>query len=175
MTLEIVYWIALGLGVLFLLGSIVFGDVFDFLDFDIDIGGDLSATPVLFTALAGFGAGGLLGIKAFELSDGASVLAGLGTSIVLAAMALLLFRALAKQEGASFGIAELVGARGRCVLAIKAGKEGRVSIQHAGMTRTFTASSSEDIATGQLVTVTATIGNALEVRVADVSAEGGEA
>ena len=173
MTLETVYWIALAVGALFLLGSIVLGDIFDFLDFlDIDLGGGFSATPVLFTTLAGFGAGGLLGLKAFDLSEGASVWPGLGTAVVMGGLAVFLFMALGKQEGKTFGTGELVGERGRCVLAIPANREGRVAIHYAGMTRTYTASSTDPVAVGEEVVVVDAIGNALKVQAIAVGQAG---
>jgi membrane protein implicated in regulation of membrane protease activity len=165
MTLETVYWIALGAGVGFLLLSIVFGDVFDVLDFlDFDLGDSFSATPVLFTALAGFGAGGLLGLDAFDLSAGTSVFAGLGTSVVLGALAAMFFKMLAGQQGESFATGDLLGAKGRCVLAVPAGRDGKVAVQYAGMTRTYTASSTQAIGVGEDVVVTDVVGNNLRVR-----------
>jgi membrane protein implicated in regulation of membrane protease activity len=166
MSLEIAYWIALGAGVVFLLLSLVLGDVFDFLDFlDFDLPGtDFAATPVFLTATAAFGAGGLLGLNAFHLGTGGSVLAGLGTSVVLGGLAAVLFAALRRQEaGEGFTTSQLVGATGRCTLAIKAGGTGRVTIQHRGMTRTHAATSTEDISAGDEVLVVDVVGNLLKV------------
>src|SRR5688500_16582160 len=132
MTLEVGYWIALGVGVGFLLLSIVLGDVFDFLDFlDFDFGDGFAATPVFFTSIAAFGAGGLLGLNAFNLTSGGSIIAGVGSGLVLGALAALFFAALHKQEATdAFGTDQLIDARGRCTLGIVPGKSGRVSIQH---------------------------------------------
>ena len=165
MSLEIWYWIALGVGVTFLLLSIVFGDVFDFLDFlDFDLGDGIAVTPIVFTAVAAFGAGGLLGTQAFGLGPGGSVLVGLGSAIVFSGLAALLFFALRRQEAPqAFGNAQLVGARGRCALAIVPGKSGRVSLHHEGMTRSFTATSDEPINAGEDVVVVDIVGNSLHV------------
>lgn len=165
MSLEVAYWIALGLGTGFLLLSIVLGDVFDFLDFlDFGLGDSFAATPVLFTSLAAFGGGGLLALNAFELSAGASIFAGLGSSILAGGVAAVLFVALHRQEaGPGFTLDQLVGARGRCTLAISSGKEGKVAILHDGMTRSLSASSRHDIAVGEDVVVDDTVGNSLRV------------
>ncbi len=166
MTLEIAYWIALGVGVALLLLSLVLGDVFDFLSFlDFDLPGtDFAATPVFLTATAAFGAGGLLGLNAFGLGTGGSVLVGLGTSVVLGGLATMLFAVLHRQEaGEGFTTSQLVGATGRCTLAIKGGRTGRVTVQHGGMTRTHAATSTEEIAAGEEVLVVDVVGNLLKV------------
>lgn len=168
MTLEAAYWIALGVGVSFLLISVVLGDVFDFLDFlDFDIGEGFSATPVFFTAIAAFGGGGLLALEAFDLSRGSSVLAGVGSSVLAGGLAALFFALLSKQQaGEGFSRSQLIGATGRCVLAIKPGNDGRVSIHYAGMTRTHSASSADTIAAGDEVVVIDVVGDSLKVSAA---------
>lgn len=171
MTLELAYWLALGIGLGFLLLSLLLGDLFDFLDFlNTDFGGDFAATPVFFTAAAAFGAGGLLGLQAFGVSTGVSVLIGLGSAVVLGGLSGLLFAALRRQEAEEgFSTDKLVGARGRCTLALSPGRQGRVAVQHAGMTRSHSAMSDEDIAVGEEIVVVDVIGSNL--RVAKVGAD----
>src|SRR5918996_1507788 len=94
MSLEVAYWIALGLGVLFLLLSVVLGDVFTFLDFlDFDLGDGFSLTPVLFTALAAFGGGGLPSINAVATNRGVfgvwGLRTGVGTRVVVGGGAII--------------------------------------------------------------------------------------
>lgn len=165
MSLEVAYWIALGVGTAFLVLSIVLGDVFDFLDFlDFGLGDSFAATPVLFTSLAAFGGGGLLGLNAFGLGAGASIFAGLGSSILAGGVAAALFIALHRQEaGPGFTVDQLVGARGRCTLAISGGKEGKVAVLYDGMTRTLSASSRHEIAVGEDVVVDDAVGSSLRV------------
>ena len=167
MTLEVWYWGARGAGVGFLLLSLVFGDLFDFID--VDLGDGFAATPVLFTIVAAFGGGGLLAIQAFNASAGVSVLAGLGTSAVAGFLAAMFFRLLGRQEAeAGFSISELVGERARCTLAIHPGKEGRVAVQARGMTRNITAVSDVDVAVGDEVVVLDALGSSLKVgRISD--------
>lgn len=165
MSLEAWYWVALGVGTAFLLLSIVFGDVFDFLDFlDFDLGDGIAATPIVFTALAAFGAGGLLGTGAMGLGAGASVLVGLAAAFLFGGLTAFLFSALRKQEAPqAFGMSQLVGSRGRCTLAIVPGKGGKISLHHEGMTRTFTATSNEPVRSGDDVVVVDVVGNSLQV------------
>lgn len=170
MSLEAAYWLALIVGAAYLLLSVVLGDVLDFID--IEFADGFSATPVLSTALAAFGGGGLLAIKAFDASTGVSVLWGLGAGVVAGALAAGLFMVLHRQEaGEGFAVTELVGARGRCTLAIHPGKEGRVAVQHEGLTRSFSATSSEEIPTGDIVLVLDVVGTSLKVSRSPETAE----
>ena len=162
MSLELWYWIALGIGVGFLLLSLVFGDLFDFID--VDFGDGFAATPVFFTVIAAFGGGGLLAIEAFDASPGVSVFAGLGTSVVAGVLAAMFFRLLGKQEaGEGFSLSEVVGMRARCTLAIRPGKEGRVAVQARGMTRHVSAVSDVEVAAGEEVVILDALGNSLKV------------
>ena len=170
MTLEAWYWVMLGVGVAFLLLTIVLGDVIDFLDFlDFGLGDSFAATPVFFTALAAFGGGGLLGIGALGFGTAGSVVSGLVLSVVAGGLAAGFFALLHKQEaGEGFQISQLVGARGRVTLAIQPGKEGRVAVQHLGMTRNLTATSTEMIAVGDDVVVRDVVSNSLKVERVEV-------
>jgi len=162
-TLEAAYWVALVAGLGLLAGSLVLGDVFDFLDFEIG-GADFAATPVFFTATAAFGAGGLLGINAFELGRGGSVVLGLGAGAAFGGLAAVLFIVLGKQEAKDgFEVAQLVGQRARTTLAVGPGKTGRVTVQYAGMSRAFSATSAEEIAAGEDVVISDAIGSTVTV------------
>lgn len=165
-TIETVYWLALGVGLGLLLLSVVLGDLFDFLDFlDVDIGGpDFSVVPVLFTAVAAFGAGGLIGIEGFDFGRTGSILSGLATGAAGGGLALLLFALLARQQATEgFQLSQLVGKRGRCSLAIGPGRIGKVTVDHAGMTRALSATSDEEISSGEEVVVRDVIGSQLTV------------
>ena len=162
-SLELIYWVTLGVGFGLLLLSVVLGDVFDFLD--VDIGGtDLAIAPMFFTAISAFGAGGLIGTEAFGLGQGGSIFAGIGTGLAGGALTGLLFVALRRQEAeGAFELSALVGERGRCSLALGPGRVGRVSVTYAGMTRTFGASSTEEIEPGEEIVVRDVIGSQLSV------------
>lgn len=111
-SLELIYWITLGVGLGLLILSVVLGDVFDI---DIDIGGtDLAIVPMLFTAISAFGAGGLIGTEAFGLGQGGSIITGIGMGVVGGALTGLLFAALRRQESeGAFQLTALIGERGR--------------------------------------------------------------
>lgn len=163
MTLEAVYWLVLAVGLGMLVLALVVGDFLDFLDFDLP-GTDVAAGPVFFAATAAFGAGGLLGLQVFELSEGGSLLSGLGTGVVVGGLTAALFAALRRQEAAGgFDKTQLVGVRGRCTLAVAPGKVGRVTVRHEGMSRSFTATSSETIAAGEDIVVQDVVGGSLTV------------
>ena len=165
MTLEATYWILLGAGLGLLVLAMLLGDAVDFLSFmDVDFGGDFGLAPVFYAATSAFGGGGLLALNAFETSAGASVLVGLGTGIVIGGITAFLFAALAHQEGKeTFTTSELIGLKGRCSLAIGPGKVGRITVSHGGMTRTMSATSAENISSGEDVVVIDAIGGSLKV------------
>lgn len=163
MTLEAVYWLVLAVGLGMLVLALVVGDLLDFVDFDLP-GTDVSAGPVFFAATAAFGAGGLLGLQAFGLSDGGSLLSGLGTGVVVGGLTALLFAALRRQEApGGFDKAQLVGVRGRCTVAVAPGRVGRVTVRHEGMSRSFTAVAGEAIAAGEEIVVEDVVGSSLTV------------
>lgn len=162
-SLELIYWITLGVGLGLLVLSVVVGDVFDFLDLEIG-GADLAIAPMFFTAVSAFGAGGLIGTEAFGLGQGGSIFVGIGTGLCGGALTGLLFAALRRQEAeGAFELTALIGERGRCSLAVGPGRVGRVAVAHAGMTRTYGATSSEEIASGEEIVVTDVIGSQLAV------------
>ncbi len=169
MALETAYWIALAAGLGFLVFSLLLGDLFDFLDFDIG-GNDFAGGPVFFATVAAFGAGGLLGINAFEFGRGGSIYLGLATGVSMGVITGLLFTALRRQEaGEAFELSKLTGARGRCAVAVGPGKVGRVVVQYAGMSRSLSARSADEIAVGEEVFVTDVVGNTITVSRADAA------
>lgn len=163
MTLDTVYWLALGVGLGLLVLSLLFGDILDVLPLDFP-GSDFSAGPVFFAATAAFGAGGLLGINQFGFGTGASVLTGIGAGLGVGALTGLLFVLLRRQEAPEgFDRSKLVGLPGRAAMDLGPGRTGRVSVHYEGMTRSLTATSSEDITSGEEVVVKSVIGNTITV------------
>ena len=161
--LELVYWLTLGIGLGMLFLSMVLGGILD--SFDIDFGdAGIPIVPVLFGSIAAFGAGGLLGTKAFGFGAGGSIALGLGTGAAAGTATVLLFLVLKRQEQAEgFEVSRLVGVRGRTTLAIGPGRVGRVSVHYAGMTRSLTATSREDIPAGVDIVVEDVVGGVLTV------------
>jgi membrane protein implicated in regulation of membrane protease activity len=147
-------------------------DFLDVLDFDLP-GTDFAATPVLFAFTGAFGAGGILGLNAFDLGTGGSLVSGLITGFVFGGLAALLFGFLKRQESVEgFEIGHVTGLRGRCTLAITPPGVGRVSVEFGGMTRSLAATSSEPVAVGDEVVVTDVIGQRLTVAKARSPVEG---
>ena len=163
MTLELIYWLALGGGLAILTLSLILGDIFDF--FDIDIGdAGVPIIPVFFAATAAFGAGGLIGVAGFGLGTGGSIVSGLITGVAVGLLAGLLFAVLRRQEaGEGFQVGKLTGLRGRTTLAVGPGRVGRVAVQYGGMTRSLSATSAEEIPAGHEVVVRDVVGNVLTV------------
>ncbi|HVL81709.1 MAG TPA: hypothetical protein VM840_08965 [Actinomycetota bacterium] len=97
MNVELVYWLALGTGLVLLLVSLVAGDLFGFADVDA-FRGRLPLAPVLFSALAAFGSGGLAGSEALRLGQGGSLAAGAAAALVTGLVTLMLFALLNRAE-----------------------------------------------------------------------------
>ncbi|MBI4259827.1 MAG: hypothetical protein HY658_04610 [Actinobacteria bacterium] len=163
MALEAVYWVTLGVGLGILAISLLLGDIFDF--FDVDIGDTgLPIIPVFFAAMSAFGAGGLLGIELFGLGTRGSVVTGLGVGLGAGALTALLFAALRRQEThEGFELSHMIGERGMCTLSLGPGRVGKVSVHHAGMTRSFPATSDETIGAGEEVVVRDVVGETMRV------------
>ena len=121
------------LGFIFLLLSLVIGDIFDSFGFEtgLDVGDgqghgflDSRVLSVFVTAFGGFGA---MGIQA-GLSVFASSLLGLGGGIVLGGVVSLFARFLYKQQStSSVGTTQLVGRTAQVIVSIAPGSLGQVS------------------------------------------------
>ena len=120
------------LGFVFLLVSLVVGDIFDSFGFNGDLTGgadghsllDSRVISVFVTAFGGFGA---MGIQ-MGLSIGASSLLGLAGGVVLGGLVSLFGRFLYKQQSSSsVTTAQLVGRSAQVVVSIAPGGLGQVS------------------------------------------------
>ena len=121
------------LGFIFLLISLVIGDIFDSFGFEtgLDGGGDgghvfldSRVISVFVTAFGGFGA---IGIQA-GLSIVASSLLGLAGGIVLGGLVSLFARFLYKQQStSSVGTTQLIGRTAQVIVSIAPGSLGQVS------------------------------------------------
>lgn len=120
------------LGFVFLLVSLVVGDIFDSFGFDTDLTGgadghsllDSRVISVFVTAFGGFGA---MGIQ-MGLSTPASSLLGLGGGVILGGLVSLFGRFLYKQQSSSsVTSAQLVGRPAQVVVSIAPGGLGQVS------------------------------------------------
>lgn len=127
----IVFLCIAAVGFVFLLISLIVGDIFESLGFDLDLDGadsqgllDSRVISVFVTAFGGIGA---IGIQ-MGLSIIASSLLGLGGGVVFGGLVSLFGRFLYKQQASSsVTTAQLVGRPAQVVVAIAAGGVGQVS------------------------------------------------
>lgn len=173
-----IFVICLAVGGILLLITVllddIVGGVLDSLHIDFDLGG-VTLMPLLLGFVSMFGVGGLFGTQVLGLSAGAaSVLGGL-FGIVGAAIVFVMFRFLRRAEAPpTFGLADLVGQRGRVAVGIVAGRPGAVLLSYAGSTQSLTASADVDIPAGAVVVVTDVAGTTVVVKpVSSPAVEGG--
>jgi hypothetical protein len=127
-----VFLIIAALGFIFLLVSLVLGDIFDSFGFDTGVDGaldghgllDSRVISVFVTAFGGFGA---IGIQ-MGLDIVPSSLIGLAGGIVLGGLVSLFARFLYKQQSSSsVGTAQMVGRTAQVIVSIAPGSLGQVS------------------------------------------------
>src|SRR5258705_2120560 len=120
------------LGFIFLLASLIVGDIFDSFGFDSGLDGgadghgflDSRVLSVFITSFGGFGA---IGIQ-MGLGIVASSLMGLAGGVVLGGLVSLFARFLYKQQSSSsVGTAQLIGRTAQVIVSIAPGSLGQVS------------------------------------------------
>jgi membrane protein implicated in regulation of membrane protease activity len=116
-------------GFLFLLVSLIFGEVFDHLgvDHDVDMGGPgFFSGRIMSVFVTGFGGFGALAIN-YGLSPLGASLVGFGSGLVFSAVVYAFARFLYGQQASSdVSSADLLGQSARVVVAIPAGGVGQV-------------------------------------------------
>lgn len=158
------------LGFIFLLISLVVGDIFDSLGFDTGLNGggdghallDSRVISVFVTSFGGFGA---IGIQA-GLSIVASSLLGLGGGFVLGGLVSLFARFLYKQQStSSVGTAQLIGRTAQVVVSIAPGSLGQVScrVGEERVEKLARARDNREIKAGSTVRVDEVAGDSLIV------------
>jgi membrane protein implicated in regulation of membrane protease activity len=121
-----------GIGFVFLLVSLVVGDIFDSFGFDtgVDGGADghaLLDSRVISVFVTSFGGIGAIGIQ-MGLSIVASSLLGLAGGVVLGGLVSLFARFLYKQQSTStVGAAQMVGRTAQVIVSITPGSLGQIS------------------------------------------------
>ena len=162
-------------GFVFLLVSLVVGDIFDSLGFDtgLDSGAEVAildsrVISVFVTAFGGFGAIGIqLGLSIF-----ASSLLGLGGGVVLGGLVSLFGRFLYKQQSSSsVTTSQLVGRLAQVVVSIGPGSLGQVScrIGEERVEKLARARDNREIKAGATVRVDEVAGDSLIVSPYDSS------
>lgn len=164
------------LGFVFLIISLVVGDIFDSLGFDLGLDGgadghsllDSRVISVFVTAFGGFGA---IGIQ-MGLSIVASSLLGLAGGVVLGGLVSLFGRFLYKQQSSSsVTTAQLVGRSAQVVVSIAPGSLGQVScrIGEERVEKLARARDNREIKVGATVRVDEVAGDSLIVSPYDSS------
>jgi hypothetical protein len=117
-----------GIGLLIVLLSLVFDDLFDF----IDLGGDLFSTPVVGSFLAAFGFAGAL-TSSTGAGAGVASAVGLGAGVGLGWAAWGITRGFMRmQTDEPVRLTDIVGKTAVVVSAIPTGGFGEVRVDHAG-------------------------------------------
>lgn len=125
-----------GIGFLFLLVSLIFGELFEFFEHDVDFdhsldhgGPSFFSTRVLSVFITAFGGVGAIGVR-YGLSTGAASLAGFGSGVALGSLIYMFARFLYGQQASSdVSVRDLVGQTGRIVVTIPAGGVGQIRLQ----------------------------------------------
>ena len=118
-----------GIGFVFLMVSLVFGEIFDFFDHDIDFdhgGPGILSSRVIAVFVTAFGAFGAIAVNN-GMSPGAASGVGLGGGVVFGGVIYFFLRFLFGQQASSDVLAaDLVGQTARVIIAIPANGVGQV-------------------------------------------------
>ena len=158
------------LGIVFLLISLIVGDIFDSFDFDTGLDGiaeghtllDSRVISVFVTAFGGFGA---IGIQ-IGLSIVASSFLGLAGGVILGGLVSLFARFLYKQQStSSVTTSQLVGRTAQVIVSIAPGSIGQVScrIGEERVEKLARARDNVEIKAGVMVRVVEVAGDSLIV------------
>ena len=158
------------IGFIFLLVSLVLGDVFDSLGFDTGVDGaanghgflDSRVISVFVTSFGGFGA---IGIQ-MGLGIVASSLVGLAGGIVLGGLVSLFARFLHKQQSSSsIGTSQMVGRTAQVIVSISLGGVGQVScrVGEERIEKLARSNDNSEIKAGAMVRVDEVAGDSLIV------------
>lgn len=127
-------------------------------------------------ALTGAGSGGVLASEVLDLTFVGAIIMAASWALLIGVLAHSGLGLIDRSdERDSFERAKLVGMSVVVTSGIPVGRVGRVTVQYAGMTRSFDASSSEDIERDARVLVDDVVGGELKVvRLSDDHQEGAE-
>lgn len=170
LNLLVLFAIIGGVGFLFLLISLVVGDVFEAVGFDLDGGAngtdfDLLDSRVLAVFLTAFGGFGVIAAQNGFGAIGSSV-AGLIGGVVFAAVVSVFGRFLiGQQASSSVSDEDLLGRTAQVTVAIKPGTVGQITakIGDERVERIARAKDGNEIVVGSIVKVDAVIGDAVIV------------
>lgn len=152
--LVTVFLIIGAIGLVLVIGSLIFGELLDGIFGDLDVG--VLSTPVIGAFLAAFGFGAALVLYGTSATTAIAALGGLGSGVVVGGAALALTRSLMSMDTDDpVRSLDLVGETGTIITRIPADGLGEVSLAHRGNLLKLGARSSRAVAAGTVVTVTA--------------------
>jgi membrane protein implicated in regulation of membrane protease activity len=147
-----------GVGLVFLLLSLVVGDWFEglFGAFELDLdGGGLISGPVLGAFVAAFGIGGAAVLATTDASIVVAALGGLANGLVIGYIAFRLTRAFMHMPtDAPVRSADLVGKSGRVVTPIPDAGLGEILVRHAGQPLKLSSRADRPLGAGTTVVIT---------------------
>ncbi len=121
-----------GIGFIFLIVSMIFGEIFDFFDHDIDFdhgGPGILSSRVIAVFITAFGAFGAIAMNN-GLSVGAASGVGLGSGVLFGGVIYVFLRFLFGQQASSdVRASDLVGQTGRIIIGIPANGMGQVRVR----------------------------------------------
>jgi membrane protein implicated in regulation of membrane protease activity len=164
---DLVFIVCAIVGLVLLLITIVFDDIFggilDAFHVGFDIGGT-SLAPLLIAFVAMFGVGGLVATQLLNLHGGSAAVVGVIAGAIGVGIVFAIFSTFRRAEGrAPFSLQDLVGRTASVAVGIPAGRSGSVYVKAEGQTHEFSATSRTELASGTQVRVTGVAGNGLVV------------
>ncbi len=153
-----VFLIIGGIGVVFLVLSLLVGDWLDgvFGAFEVDLdGGGLLSGPVIGAFAAAFGLGGAAVMSTTDASLAIGAVVGLVTGVVIGYLAFRITKALMHMPtDAPVRTADLLGKSGRVITPIPAGGLGEIIVRHAGQPLKLSGRATEALPAGTAVVIT---------------------
>jgi membrane protein implicated in regulation of membrane protease activity len=173
----LLYFIIAAAGLLFLIVSLVVGEVLDFLDFDFDDGVHPLSSKVIAVGLTTFGSVGMI-TQYYDFNALLSALTSGVAALLLGAVMWWILNALYRGSASTdVNITSMVGRRAQVTVGIAAASVGEVLVAGADSTRHILARSrdGQPIPAGSTVRIVESLGNVVLVERADVGAPAGEA
>jgi membrane protein implicated in regulation of membrane protease activity len=173
LNLLVLFAIIGGVGFLFLIASLVIGDLFEAVGFDLDAGGDggtdfgLLDSRVLSVFITAFGGFGVIGVQ-MGYGAVASSVVGLVGGIAFGAVVSLFGRFLiGQQASSSVTDDDLIGRMAQVTVAIKPGEVGQITakIGDERVERIARTMDGDELKPGTLVKILAVAGDSVIVKI----------
>lgn len=167
----LLYFILALVGTAVLVLSVIFGEIFDFLDFDFDDGVHPLSGKVVAVALTAFGATGMITQYYGWDAPMSALTAGLAAALAGALVWWMLSSLYKGSASTDVNISSLVGRHAQVTVGISASSVGEILVPAADSTRHILARSRDGqaIAAGSTVRIVQSMGNVVLVEREDVS------